>query len=86
MSRTFLRNTNCYGQPSGHRARASKTVAELGARPLDESVLLVWLWNVCIAPDADTATRNAAAIEHRAIKARHAAIARECEKPVPYGC
>ena len=68
---------------SGGRIRAGRklNLAELvrPAAPVagdlgSHIALQSYLWNVGIAPDADTATRNAAAIESRAVTAALRAI------------
>lgn len=59
---------NCYGQP-GTRGPRRVSFAEL-VRPAASAglpALQAYLWKAATAPDADAATRNAAAAEHRAV-------------------
>jgi|SanBayMetagenome_1026888.scaffolds.fasta_scaffold253691_1 hypothetical protein len=62
---------NCYGQPGTRGPRkAAFTELTRPAAPVDLAghlALQAYLWKVAIAPDADAATRNAAAAEHRAV-------------------
>lgn len=41
------------------------SMADLGSRPAGRHEIDTWLRNIAQAPDATTAQRNAAAIEHR---------------------